>query len=176
MVCLQTSDASYSCSISGSTVKVVKNCPDSEEKWIEASARKNCLAYASQCDEPVKLVYHCVINTYVNQTVEVCAYAQNIALGRIVKCVRSPELQNMFTVYTIFFFNLYIYKNFENLHKFSCLNKNAKMFITSPTLVFTSTRCFNPYIDKKKMKTVCFLPWAYVILMNFLNYVLKTGY
>lgn len=77
-----TSDASYSCSISGSTVKVVENCPDSEEKWMEASARKNCLAYASQCDEPVKLVYHCVINTYVNQTVEVCAYAQNIALGQ----------------------------------------------------------------------------------------------
>lgn len=144
MVCLQTSDASYSCSISGSTVKVVENCPDSEEKWMEASARKNCLAYASQCDEPVKLVYHCVINTYVNQTVEVCAYAQNIALGRIVKCVRSPESQNMFTGYTIcVLFLIYVStKTLKKLHNFSYLNKNAQIFITSPTLVFYETEVF----------------------------------
>lgn len=68
----------YSCPVSSSTVQIVKDCPDSEEKWREAAARKNCEKYASQCSDPKRLVYHCVINPYVTQTLEVCAYAQNI--------------------------------------------------------------------------------------------------
>lgn len=60
---------------------IVDECPDTEGKWREAAAKKNCSAYASQCREPDRLVYHCVINPYVNQTLEVCAYAQNIVLG-----------------------------------------------------------------------------------------------
>lgn len=62
-------------------MQVVEDCPDTEDKWREAAARKNCTAYASQCDEPKNLVYHCVINTDISQTLEVCAYAQNIVLG-----------------------------------------------------------------------------------------------
>lgn len=76
-----SSGVSDSCPISRKTVKIVDGCPDSGEKWREAAARKNCGAYASKCDEPERLVYHCVINPYVNKTLEVCAYAQNIALG-----------------------------------------------------------------------------------------------
>lgn len=75
----------YSCPVSSSTVQIVKDCPDSEEKWREAAARKNCETYASQCSDPKRLVYHCVINPYVNQTLEVCAYAQNIVHGRFIK-------------------------------------------------------------------------------------------
>lgn len=80
--CVQISTAiSDSCPISPSTVKIVDDCPDSEEKWREAAARKNCSAHASQCDEPDRLVYHCVINAFVNQTLEVCAYSRIIMLG-----------------------------------------------------------------------------------------------
>lgn len=70
-----------SCPISPLTVRGVENCPDSEEKWKEAAARKNCAAYARQCDEPERLVYHCVINSFINATLEVCAYAQFIVFG-----------------------------------------------------------------------------------------------
>lgn len=72
---------SDSCLVSRSTVQAVDNCPDSEEKWRQAAARKNCSAYASSCSEPEKLVYHCVINSFVNQTLEVCAYSRIIVLG-----------------------------------------------------------------------------------------------
>lgn len=72
---------SDSCSVSRSTVQAVDNCPDSEEKWRQAAARKNCAAYASSCTEPGRLVYHCLINSYVNQTIEVCAYGRIIVLG-----------------------------------------------------------------------------------------------
>lgn len=79
----QTLEASNdACDISRSTIQIVKNCPESEEKWREAAARKNCAAYANQCSDPKRLVYHCLLNEYINQTLEVCAYAQNIVLGR----------------------------------------------------------------------------------------------
>lgn len=79
----QTLEASNdACDISRSTIQIVKNCPESEEKWREAAARKSCAAYANQCSDPKRLVYHCLLNEYINQTLEVCAYAQNIVLGR----------------------------------------------------------------------------------------------
>lgn len=71
-----------SCKVSRLTVQVVDDCPDSEEKWTQMAAKKNCAAYANQCSDPNRLVYHCLINEYINQTLEVCAYAQNIVLGR----------------------------------------------------------------------------------------------
>lgn len=91
---LQTTLAgSDSCDVTTYTVQVVNGCPDSEEKWNKAAERKNCSAYASQCGEPNKLMYHCVINEYVNQTLEVCAYVQNIVLGReIFDCYLNKKL------------------------------------------------------------------------------------
>nr|XP_034332399.1 uncharacterized protein LOC117691138 [Crassostrea gigas] len=67
-------------------------CPDTEGKWKEAAAKKNCTAYASRCSEPARLVYHCVINTYANQTLEVCAYAQNILDGHCTEYNRGGNL------------------------------------------------------------------------------------
>lgn len=72
-----------SCQVSKETVEIVDNCPHTEDKWMEAAARKNCETYASQCDEPDRFVYHCVINAFINQTLEVCAYRRVIVLGRI---------------------------------------------------------------------------------------------
>lgn len=63
-------------------MQIVMNCPDSEEKWREAAARKNCAAYANMCRDPESLVYHCLLNEYINETLEVCAYAQNIVFGK----------------------------------------------------------------------------------------------
>lgn len=76
-----TLEASDSCSISILTVERVENCPDSEEKWKEAAAKKKCEDYAIFCSEPEKFEYHCVISSFINETLEVCAYKQNIVLG-----------------------------------------------------------------------------------------------
>lgn len=83
---------SNSCEVTRSTVQVVDGCPDSEEKWKDRAAIKNCAANASQCAEPKRLVYHCVISPYVNQTLEVCAYAQNIVLGHCTSYSFSGNL------------------------------------------------------------------------------------
>lgn len=71
-----------SCPTSRKTVQIVEDCPDSLEKWKKAAERKNCTAFATKCGGHRKLQYHCVINPFVNETVEVCAYAQNIVLGK----------------------------------------------------------------------------------------------
>lgn len=42
---------------------------------------KKCEDYAIFCDEPKRLKYHCVISSFINETLEVCAYTQNIVLG-----------------------------------------------------------------------------------------------
>lgn len=87
-----TAALSNSCEVTRSTVQVVDGCPDSEEKWKERAAIKNCAANASQCADPERLVYHCVISPYVNQTLEVCAYAQNIVSGHCTSYSFSGNL------------------------------------------------------------------------------------
>lgn len=78
-------------------------CPSC--KWLswewgelEGSYRKEELLSICQ---PERLLYHCVINEYVNQTLEVCAFVQNIVLGRmlIMVCLFfSPAISNFITV------------------------------------------------------------------------------
>lgn len=84
--------SSDSCHVSRSTVQIVDDCPNTEETWKRAAMKKNCEAYASQCSEPEKLEYHCVINPFINETLEVCAYAQNIVLGY---CTEYSIVENM---------------------------------------------------------------------------------
>lgn len=67
--------------VSKNTVKEVNNCPRTKAGWKEAEARKNCSLYASQCDEPDKLKYHCVLNPLGTTLLEVCAYEQKILFG-----------------------------------------------------------------------------------------------
>lgn len=83
---------SNSCEVTRSTVQVVDGCPDSEESWREAAVRKKCDVHAKQCSEPERLVYHCVINPYVNQTLELCAYSQNIVGGKCTSYVISGNV------------------------------------------------------------------------------------
>lgn len=80
---------STSCEVTRSTVQIVEDCPVNVKKWREAAERKRCDVPAKNCSEPKRLVYHCVINPYVNQTLEVCAYAQNIVQGQCTSYVIS---------------------------------------------------------------------------------------
>ena len=80
---LQITEAStYSCAISKQTVRNVTKCPETEDEWEVAAKKKNCSALAHNCNDPDKLVYHCVVNPYVNETLEVCAIRKNIIGGK----------------------------------------------------------------------------------------------
>nr|XP_022296033.1 uncharacterized protein LOC111105870 [Crassostrea virginica] len=66
------------CIQSGETVELVQSCPQSQQAWEEAAERKSCGSIVNLC---VSLVYHCVMNTWRNLTVEVCAPSRNIVGG-----------------------------------------------------------------------------------------------
>lgn len=57
------------------SVKTVASCPTSISEWNFAARKKNCseLAQRQHCSTVEKFVYHCVINGYRNETLEVCA-------------------------------------------------------------------------------------------------------
>lgn len=57
-------------------VKIVASCPKTKKEWDIAASKKNCEQLTSQAlcgtsKEPY--VYHCVINGFENETLEVCA-------------------------------------------------------------------------------------------------------
>ena len=71
-----------SCLQSLKSKTVVERCPSSKDEWDRAAQKKNCesLALRQTCTTPDNFKYHCVINSYRNETVEVCAPAR-IILG-----------------------------------------------------------------------------------------------
>lgn len=71
------------------SVTSVISCPTSEEEWESAVRRKNCHGTATQqtCAEPETFLYHCVINEYKNETLEVCA-PRRLMTGSIFICIK----------------------------------------------------------------------------------------
>lgn len=72
-------------------IKIVKSCPTSKEEWDKAAFNKKCndTEKRKNCtdDENQLLsayVYHCVINAYSNETLEVCARRRFI-FGKVDK-------------------------------------------------------------------------------------------
>lgn len=57
------------------SVERVLYCPRTKEEWDSAATRKDCsrLAGRQTCADANKFIYHCVINGYQNETLEVCA-------------------------------------------------------------------------------------------------------
>lgn len=66
------------------SVKIVGNCPDSKEKWRAAVEKKKCPSFALKLSKPEEFMYHCVINSYLNQTVELCAQQKIIFGGKLI--------------------------------------------------------------------------------------------
>lgn len=64
----------------------VRSCPTSKEEWDIAAWKKNCSKIASQqtCSSAEKFQYHCVLNGYRNETLEVCAPSR-IIFGHCVE-------------------------------------------------------------------------------------------
>ena len=66
------------CIDSVTTVKLVKRCPETHLEWTKAAAKKNCGGIPQSCPS---FVYHCLMNTWQNETVEVCAQ-QRVIVGK----------------------------------------------------------------------------------------------
>ncbi|XP_062600777.1 uncharacterized protein LOC134262406 isoform X4 [Saccostrea cucullata] len=67
-----------SCPESTNTIKYVPSCPTTEEDWNLRAKAKNCSSVKQKCTSAKDFVYHCVINSYANSTIEVCAPSVSI--------------------------------------------------------------------------------------------------
>lgn len=71
---MHISKARY-CQEAVASVALVGSCPTSKIEWDTAARKKNCSRISSQqkCAPVEKFKFHCVINGYRNETLEVCA-------------------------------------------------------------------------------------------------------
>lgn len=72
---------SRSCIWSTKSLKEVRSCPLTKEKWEEREREKDCksLGRIQNCTtDASKFKYHCVINEFENGFVEVCSPVYNI--------------------------------------------------------------------------------------------------
>lgn len=69
--------ASYTtCKESAGTVRPLDRCPTDSKSWEMAAKKMNCDAIKQNCSQPSRrhlFQYHCVINAWMNETLEVCA-------------------------------------------------------------------------------------------------------
>lgn len=91
---------------SSAGIEIVDSCPQTVPEWKEAVRRKNCKSISHNCS---KFHYHCVINAWMNQTIEVCAPSVHI-VGKVcaefnfggnrimrndyAKCEKCPQAYN----------------------------------------------------------------------------------
>ena len=61
----------YPCAPSADSVLVIDNCPTNPSEWKERALQKNCSEYPQTCFKPLE--YHCLLNPYGNESLEVCA-------------------------------------------------------------------------------------------------------
>ena len=61
------------CNDSTATVEVVSHCPKTLEEQVKAANRKSCSKFSHKCSS---FVYHCVMNVWENETLEVHLYVR----------------------------------------------------------------------------------------------------
>lgn len=93
------------------SLEIVTSCPTSKIDWEIAAGKKNCEKKASRqnCDSLERLKYHCVINGFRNELVEVCAPSR-IIFGKM-----KNELQRKYKfmyVHLVYNFGLLIGNRF----------------------------------------------------------------
>ena len=59
------------CPPSPDSVSTIDSCPMNSSEWNERAIQKNCSMYSKICHKPLQ--YHCLLNTYGNESIEVCS-------------------------------------------------------------------------------------------------------
>ncbi|XP_062601573.1 uncharacterized protein LOC134263172 isoform X2 [Saccostrea cucullata] len=87
-------DTEY-CGFSKSTQNISTSCPVNESSWIKAANEFGCSNHNDKCGGDLK--YHCLINPWQNETVEVCAPATSIRSGHCAEYnARGGKIQEFY--------------------------------------------------------------------------------
>lgn len=83
-MCIPVSADAY-CPEIVNSVEEVASCPTTKQENDRAASKKNCsrISLGKKCNN-YQLSYHCIINGYRNQTLEVCAPSKRIVGGNVL--------------------------------------------------------------------------------------------
>ena len=70
------------CPPSAESASVIDSCPMILSEWNQRALQKNCSRYPQTCFRPLE--YHCLLNPYGNESLEVCAPNTWMAEGKFV--------------------------------------------------------------------------------------------
>ena len=59
------------CPPSADSASFIDSCPMTSSEWNQRGIQKNCSKYPNTCFKPLE--YHCLLNPYANESLEVCA-------------------------------------------------------------------------------------------------------
>lgn len=93
------------CEASAATVRIVSRCPTDLKSWKIAAQNMKCESINQSCSDRLYrhiYQYHCVINAWMNATLEVCAPNRTIfgycteynAMGRVIQENYNAECKN----------------------------------------------------------------------------------
>ncbi|XP_056014913.1 uncharacterized protein LOC130052837 [Ostrea edulis] len=126
------------CTESQSTAKAVQVCPKTAAEWATAASKKGCHNIKNSCES---FEYHCVINAWQNETIEVCSKVINIVgnvcaeysfggrriqRNRDTKCATCPS----------------VYKSNETYKYSECYSQTYQRRKTVRPNISTSTRVY----------------------------------
>ena len=126
------------CTDSGKTVKRVERCPQTQEAWEEEAARKNCGDIPHSCSSFV-----CVMNTWRNETVEVCAPRSQI-VGNYEKYDYQMNMYSQW--YFVMYKTSYTFHIGNNCPEYNFLGtriqRNEKVNCSKCPAVYNSTESY----------------------------------
>ena len=150
------------CTDSDKTANVVEECPQTLQAWRVAAARKNCGGILHSC---FSFVYHCIMNTWQNETFEVCARQRVIVGKNYCKTQSNYQVQHL----TFAHFKILIHMNSfyagKNCAEYNFLGnrvqRNEKVHCRQCPDVYNST-------DSYLCKTACHIDFAFFPKLFFL--------
>ncbi|XP_048739252.2 uncharacterized protein LOC125653717 [Ostrea edulis] len=114
-----------------STFKHGRSCPKDYSGWKKASEKLSCEKYDSRCHDNQHVAYHCVINAWINATIEVCAPVVSIVgnccaefnvLGGIIQENYHASCGNSTTPCPFYYMSDKAYK-YQSCYKYIALNE-----------------------------------------------------
>lgn len=171
------SEARY-CPQAIGSIKYVVSCPTSKKEWDTAATKKNCSRLASHqtCSSVEQFKYHCVINGFRNETLEVCAPSRIIfghcvefnLHGGVIQDQMSTPCNNIFPKCDAIFGSTDAYKYpdcFDLVEKYSTTvyTTERKVLTTTPTT--DKSRALIAVIASTGIMTILFISFFIAVVL-----------
>lgn len=152
-------------------IKIVKSCPTSKEEWDKAAYSKKCtdMSKRTNCeDAKYELQYHCVINTYSNETLEVCAPKRIIfghcaefnVVGGVIQRHVTARCNNVFPKCDAIYSSLDAYK-YPDCYKLAYKNRDSQTTV----LPKETQTCDKTGVNSIFSKVIILPTYAFLLLL-----------